>query len=229
MLCLQASELEKSMLRESLNNTSAKLSEAKIELNNWQHGHTTVQSDIQLEQTRTIESLELEIEYLKKCISQKDAKISNLMDKIKCSENYISNTEAEFKATIDKKNLYVTELRHQLQEQENEKEKLQKLLLKYHDKDEINMTDVFEMLLKERDEEIKHLEQKVSSLQSVMEEFNKVNSTDNDSKHRNFSNLESSTDSDVSRHAAMTEISAVPHYISIVSSTHVVSILFAYK
>lgn len=114
-------ELEKGILQENLSSTSEKLSEAKIELNNWQHGHVTMQSEIQLELSRTIESLESRIEYYEKFITQKDMKISELNNKIKSLENYISNIENDFKETIHKNTLEIDELKSNLEIQSKKK------------------------------------------------------------------------------------------------------------
>lgn len=187
-----------------MSKASAKLSEAKTELNNWQHGHSSVQSEIQLELSRTIESLQNEIEYLKRCIDQKDENIRELTNGVKNSE----------------KAREVDLLKAKLEELQSRCAKQADLLSETEKNDRV-VNKRLATMLNERDTEIKRLHQKLSSLSSSAgySRFN-ISEIGTPLKRTRVSfedTSQSFDDSDVSRHAAIGEISALPHYLSIMS------------
>lgn len=225
-------ELERDTLEENLKVTSAKLAETKIELNNWQHGHQSFQSEIHLELTHKIESLESQIEYYKKYLSQKDYRLSELNKQVKSLELYIDNSKSEFINKTQKTEMQVDKLQNELQALKEEKISLQKFISGCQKKGDSSDPSAFESMLEKRDNEIRLLEEKLTSLLSAAEnstrsknhtgEHNKQNSKG--SRVSFADNLESYIDSDVYRHAVVAEVSSVPQYFADTSS-EVVSII----
>ncbi|KAL6998680.1 A-kinase anchor protein 9 [Sarracenia purpurea var. burkii] len=220
-------QLERDTLQDSLNDATAKLSEARIELNNWQHRSNSAQSEIAAKLTTTIESLHCQIDQYQKQIASKDTQLKDLSKKIDHLKNYIETTEAEFADKIRQAQAVNENLQKELVESNEEIYKLTELL-GGHQKGpsvDLSLSTIVEKLLQEKNEQINQLEDKLEVLNSLAEIGNKSHSTEieskSSSKRVNFTEtLESYADiSDQTRHAVVvSDESFSPKSISISSS-----------
>lgn len=195
-----------------------------------QHRSSSAQSEVASKLTKTIESLESQIEAHMKTISQKDAKLKDSAKRIEQLENYIKNIEKELTDKIEKIELVNDNLQQELRESTNEINKLNDFLAGHRKDDNLSLSTVVEKLLVEKNEQIHELEERIDMLKSLAEFNNKSHSTEIDSKgssrHKaNFTEtLESYSDfSDHTRHAVAFDESISPRYISISSSVKKVS------
>lgn len=160
--------------------------------------------------------MENEIQYLKRCIDQKDENIRELTSGVRNSE----------------KAREVDLLKAKLEELQSRCDKQAELLSESEKNDRL-VNKRLSTMLNERDAEIKQLHQKFSSMSSSAG-FSRFNLTDAGTPLKrtrvSFEDIsESFNDSDVSRHAAIAEISAVPHYMSMVSEMVSTYIFFGFS
>ncbi|XP_065220407.1 putative leucine-rich repeat-containing protein DDB_G0290503 [Planococcus citri] len=220
-------QLERDTLQETLNETTAKLSEARIELNNWQHRSNSAESEIVIKLTATIESLQCEVDKYQKQISSKDTQLNDLSKKIEHLNKYIKSAETEFAEKIQKFQTINERLQKEVHESNEEIYKLNELI-EDHQKEpheDLGLSTIVEQLLQEKNEQINQLQDKLEVFKSLAEIGNKSHSTEIDSKSSsskrvNFTEtLESYADmSDHTRHAVVSDVSLSPRCISISSS-----------